>query len=207
MDTLTKTPIVVYSSPVSGHAHRVRFFLSLLGLPHQVVDLDLSKGEHKTAEFMSVNPRGQIPAIQDGDVTVYDSNAILMYLALKYDDGTWLPTDPVAASTVHRWLAMTAGPITFGPNLARLVVRFGATADAEQARQVAARLLADMDAELANKLYALGDKPSIADVAAYAYVFLAPEAGISLASWPNVRAWLSRIESLPDFVPMHTIAQ
>ncbi|MFA5949239.1 MAG: glutathione S-transferase family protein [Hyphomicrobium sp.] len=194
--------IIVYSSPISGHCHRVRLLLSLLGLPHEVVDVDLFSGAHKAPEFIARNPLGQIPVIEDGDVTVYDSNAILIYLATRYDDGTWLPRDPVEAATVQRWLGLVAGPIAFGPNRARLASLFKFPVDGDHARQVADGLLANMEKELAGKAFALGAKPSVADVAAYAYVALAPEGGISLDAYPAIRAWLGRVEALPGFVPM-----
>jgi glutathione S-transferase len=199
-------PIIVHSSPLSGHAHRVRLFLSLLDLPHKVADVDMRNGAHKAADFLAKNPLGQIPVIEDGEVVIYDSNAILIYLAMRYDDGTWLPRDPVGAATLQRWLGLAAGPIAFGPNRARLAALFKAPVDADQARQVAAGLLSNMDQELAGKPFALGERPSLADVAAYAYVALAPEGGIPLDPYPNIRAWLGRVEALPRFVPMQRTA-
>lgn len=195
-------PIRVYSSPLSGHAHRVRLFLSLLDLPHEVIDVDMRAGAHKAPEFLAKNPLGQVPVIEDGDVTIYDSNAILIYLGLKYDDGTWLPRDPVGAADVQRWLGLAAGPIAFGPNRARLATLFKAPVDHAHAQGVARLLFVALDQELAGKTYALGDKPSLADVAAYAYVALAPEGELSLADYPHVQDWLDRVEQLPRFVPM-----
>ena len=200
-------PIIVYSSPVSGHAHRVRLLLSLLDLPHKIVDVDMRGGAHKAPEFLARNPLGQVPVIEDGHNIIYDSNAILIYLATQYDDqGTWLPRDAVDAATVQRWLGLTAGPIAFGPNRARLASLFKAPVDADHAKQVAGNLLLSMEQELSDKAFALGAKPSLADVAAYAYVALAPEGGISLDPYPGIRAWLERVEALPGFVPMQRSA-
>lgn len=195
-------PIIVYSSPLSGHAHRVRLLLSLLDLPHNVVDVDMRSGAHKMPEFLARNPLGQVPVIEDDGVTVYDSNAILVYLAMRYDDGTWLPREPVTAATVQRWLGLAAGPIAYGPNRARLASLFRAPVDGEHAKQVAAGLLANLEKELSDKAFALGDRPSIADLAAYAYVAVAPEGGIPLDAYPHIRVWLGRVEALPGFVPM-----
>src|SRR4051794_26459122 len=89
-------PIRLYQHPVSGHAHRVELFLSLLGLPFEKINVDLFKGEQKAPAFVAKNPFGQVPVIEDGDVTLADSNAILVYLARRYDtSGRWLPDDAV----------------------------------------------------------------------------------------------------------------
>ena len=98
-------PIVVYRHALSGHAHRVELFLALLDLPVQLVDVDLAAGAQKAPEFLKRNPFGQVPVIEDGDVTLADSNAILVYLALRYDkSGTWYPREPLAAAQAQQWL-------------------------------------------------------------------------------------------------------
>src|SRR5712691_6697106 len=97
-------PIRLYRYALSGHAHRAELFLSLLGLPFETIDIDLVRGEQKKPEFLALNAFGQVPVIQDGDVTLADSNAILTYLALRYDDtGRWLPRDAPGAARVQRW--------------------------------------------------------------------------------------------------------
>ncbi len=198
-----QAPIQVYSNPLSGHSHRVRLLLALLDLPFEVINVNVRGGENRSAEFLARNPWGEVPVIEDGEAVIYDSTAILVYLALKYDEGgSWLPRDPQAAAEVQRWLGMAAGPIAFGPNRARLVALINAPLDPVQAKVVAERLLVNLDRELSGKAFALGETPTIADVAAYAYIALAPEGGVSLEPYPSVRAWLSRVEALPRFVPM-----
>ena len=194
-------PIKLYRAELSGHSHRVQLFLGLLGLPCTLIDVDLAHGAHKRPDFLAKNPLGQVPVIEDGDVCLYDSNAILIYLAKKYDDGHWLPADPVSAARVQQWLSLAAGQIANGPAAARMVTVFGAPIDHEKAKGVANHLLAVLDARLAHSDFAIGDKPTIADVAGYSYIAKAPEGGVSLEPYPSVRAWLKRIESLPGFVP------
>ena len=196
-------PIRLYTHPLSGHAHRVALMLSLLKLPFERVDVDLFKGAHKTPDFLAKNPFGQIPVIEDGDVVLPDSNAILTYLALKYDPGrTWLPRDPEAAAQVQRWLSVAAGPLAAGPSSARLVVLLGAKLDHERCKTIAHQLYTVVDAHLAARSFLVGDGPTIADVALYSYTVLAPEGGIALEPYPHVRAWLGHIEALPGFLPM-----
>ncbi|KVV40227.1 glutathione S-transferase family protein [Burkholderia ubonensis] len=195
-------PIRVYSFPLSGHAHRVRLFLSLLGVPFEVVDVDLAAGEQRRPAFLALNPFGQVPVIDDGGVVLSDSNAILVYLAKRYGDAHWLPDDPAGAAAVQRWLSLAAGPIAAGPAAARLVTVFGAPLDHTQAKRVAVRLFDVIDAEFAKQPFAAGAQPTIADIAAYTYIAHAPEGGVSLDPYPHVRAWLARVEALPGFVGM-----
>jgi glutathione S-transferase len=196
------TPIRLYQHPLSGHAHRVKLFLSLLHLPFDEVLVDFAKGEQRQPEFLALNLFGQVPVIQDGEVTLADSNAILTYLALRYDDsGRWLPRDPVGSARVQRWLSVAAGPLVNGPGNARVNVLFGRPQD-ERCGEIAAQLFQRMDAHLATSPYLAAAHPTIADLALYSYTSHAPEGGVSLEPYPQLRAWLARIEALPGYVSM-----
>ncbi|MNQ34068.1 Maleylpyruvate isomerase [compost metagenome] len=194
--------IKLYNFPRSGHAHRVELMLSLLELPTELIFVDLVKGEHKKPDFLALNAFGQVPVIDDQGVVLADSNAILVYLAQQYGNGHWLPTDPVGAARVQRWLSVAAGPIAYGPATARLITVFGAPYNAQEVIARSHALLKVMDQELASDPYLVGDQPTIADVAAYSYIAHAPEGNVSLANYANVQAWLARIEALPGFVGM-----
>lgn len=199
--------ITLYRHALSGHAHRAELFLSLLGLDARLVDVDLAAGAHKHEEFLAKNRFGQVPVLEDGDTVIADSNAILVYLATKYDNsGDWYPANPVVAAEVQRFLSVSAGQVAFGPAAARLVNVFGAALDHQRAIEIAHGVLALLDAELASRDWLVADKPTIADVANYAYIAHAPEGGVSLDEYPNVRAWLGRIAALPGFVPMQVTA-
>ena len=182
MTTQATQPIKLYRHPLSGHAHRVQLFLSLAALPHELIDVDLMKAAHKQPEFLMMNPFGQVPVIDDAGTVVADSNAILVYLATKYDDArAWLPQDPVGAAAVQRWLSVAAGLIAFGPAAARLITVFGAKFNADEVIKRAHGLLGVMNAELAKAPFLVGSKPTIADVAAYSYIARAPEGNVSLS--------------------------
>ena len=195
-------PIKLYNFPKSGHAHRIELMLSLLNLPTELVFVDLAKGAHKQPEFLALNPFGQVPVIDDNGTVIADSNAILVYLAKKYDNGTWLPEEPAAAARVQRWLSVAAGPLAFGPAAARLVTVFGASFNTDEVIGRAHTLLKVIDAELARSPFMAGDTPTIADIANYSYIAHAPEGNVSLEPYANVRSWLKRIEALPGFVAM-----
>lgn len=194
--------IRLYTFPLSGHSHRVELFLSLLNLPTELVQVDLTKGAHKTPDFLAINPLGQVPVLQDGDVTLSDSNAMLVYLASKYAAPQWLPRDPLQAAKVQRYLSISANEILRGPATARLIHVFKAALDINLAHTISKRILPVLDADLNGNAFLLGDTPTIADVACYTYVAHAPEGGVALTDYPNIRAWIARIEALPGFVAM-----
>mgnify|MGYP001212163505 CR=1 FL=1 len=196
-------PIRLHRFALSGHAHRAQLFLSLLGLPVELIDVDLAKGAHKAPEFLAKNPFGQVPVIEDGDVTIADSNAILVYLATRYDDtGKWLPKDPVKAAQIQQWLSIAAGQLAYGPALARVGNLFKRQIDMARAHEIARLLFTTMEGILAREAFLSGKTPTIADVALYSYTAVAPEGNVDLTPYPHVEAWLQRIETLPGFVPM-----
>lgn len=201
---LPSQPIRLYTTTLSGHGHRVKLFLSILGLPYEVVELDMKAGDNRTPEYLKINPFGQVPTIIDGDIVLFDSNAILVYLAKRYGDASWLPDDPQGAATVQRWLSLAAGQIAYGPCAARLVNVFGADLELDRAQAIAKKLFALLDTELSQKRYANGDNLTVADIAAHTYIAHAPEGGVSLAPYPHLRAWLERIERVPGYVAMPT---
>jgi len=191
----------LYHHSLSGHAHRARLFLSLLGLPHELIEVDLASGAHKTADFLALNPFGQVPVLDDHGVVVADSNAILVYLAKKAGRADWLPEDPQGAAAVQRWLSVAAGEIAYGPAAARLVTVFGARFDAAEVIARAHTILAKLESHLAARQWLVGESPTIADVAVYSYVARAPEGNVDLAGYAAVNAFLRRVEALPGFVP------
>lgn len=196
-----KPTLQLYRNAISGHCHRVELFLSLLGLPFESIDVDLAQKQHKSADFLAMNPLGQIPVLRDGDLTLADSNAILVYLEARHAPGQWLPRDPAGAARVQRWLSLAAGPLAYGPAAARVANLFQLPADSNHAVR-ANGLFQLMEATLASSAFLVGESPTLADVAHYAYVARAPEGGVSLQPYPAIRAWLARIEALPGFVPM-----
>ncbi|MBL8245857.1 MAG: glutathione S-transferase [Rhodanobacteraceae bacterium] len=197
--------LTLYRFPLSGHAHRAELFLSLLGLPAQLVDVDLRQGAHKRPEFLELNPFGQVPVLRDGEAVIADSTAILVYLARQYAPD-WLPTDPLQAAQVQCWLSAASGPIAAGPARARLITVFGARYNAEETIAQAHALLRVVESELAGRTWLVGERPTIADIAAYTYIAHAPEGNVDLSPYPALRAWLQRIEALPGFVPMRPSA-
>lgn len=193
--------IKFYDFPLSGHAHRVRLFLSLLNIPHRVVPVDLRKGEHKTADYLQLNIFGQVPVLEDSDTVIRDSNAILVYLANKFAP-EWNPAEPAEAGQVQAWLTTASKDISGTIGAARLVTVFKAPKDHGQLIDQSHAFLRLLDKHLEDREWLAIDRPTIADISAYSYIAVAPEGDVELGAYPSVRAWLKRIESLKGFVAM-----
>ena len=194
--------ITLHGMKLSGHAHRVELMLELLGLPYRYVEI--APGGLASEGFRALNPFGQVPVLQDGDLTLADSNAILVYLVRRYaPDSSWLPSDPVGAARTQRWLSIAAGELRYGPAFARVIALRQHPLDPKPAVAIAEKTFAFMDAGLGRgTAFLVADHPTIADVACYAYSAHAPEGGVSLEPYPSLRAWLARVEALPSFKPM-----
>jgi len=196
----------IHRFALSGHCHRVELFLALIGKEVELVDINMMAGEHKKPEFLALNPFGQVPVLEDGDLVLCDSNAMLVYLARRYADAKWYPDDPVVQAKIQRWLSVAAGQLAFGPAAARRAALIKQNIDVSAATALSAGLFATMNGVLAATDYLAGSEPTIADIAMYTYTAHAPEGGISLEPYPNVLAWMARIEALPGFFPMKKIA-
>ncbi|GGA83956.1 glutathione S-transferase [Neiella marina] len=202
------SPIQLYRNPLSGHSHRVELMLSLLDLPYQTSDVDMANGAHKSPEYLARNPFGQVPVLEDNGITLADSNAIIVYLAQRYQSNDqWLPSDPVELAQVQRWLSVAAGEIFAGPCSVRLEKLFGVPLDYQVAKQKTLALFAVVEPWLAERQYLTGEKLNLADIAGYSYIAHVAEGGVSLQPYPAIRAWLQRIESQPRFVGMTRSAE
>lgn len=192
----------LYEFPRSGHSHKARLMLSLLGLQYESVALNGQEGEHKSAAFLSKNPFGQVPVLEDGDIVIRDSQAVLVYLARQYGAEHWLPLAPAAMAQVMAWLSTAANEVARGPGLLRMHHKFGRDINLAEAQQTSANLLGILQAQLARQQWLAGDQISIADIAVYPYLALAPEARLDVQPYPAITGWLGRIQSLEHYVGM-----
>jgi glutathione S-transferase len=194
--------ITLYEFALSGNCHKIRLMLSLLGLDYQSVAVNGSEQQQKSADFLAMNPFGQVPVLVDDDVIVRDSQAILVYLAKKYGNGQWLPDAAAALAEVVAWLSTAANEVALGPNRLRLHYKFGRDITIEESRQISIKLLDIMQVRLESHPYLATDQITIADIAVYPYIALAPEGKLDLSPYPAVTAWISRIQALPGYVGM-----
>ena len=195
-------PIKFYRYEVSGHCHRAQLMMSLLDLPYEIIDLNRD-GSNQPEDFLEMSPFGQVPVIDDNGFKLCDSNAILVYLVKKYNDGyAWLPEDAENASRIQRWLSIAAGELVSSLAFARFSKVFKVDIDYATTKKKSESLLEIINNTLNQHDFLIGNEITIADIACYTYVAHAPEGDISLDPYPKIKTWLSKIESLPRFVPM-----
>ena len=192
----------LYDLELSGNCYKVRLFAALAKIPLELVPVDFMGGEHKRPPLTNLNPWGELPILEDGKVVLRDSQAILVYLAAQYGDENWLPRDAAGLGEVMQWLSTSANELQNGPCAARLADKFGYAIDKANTLERAARILPLIEAHLAAHQWLALGRPTIADCAVMPYVALAPEGGISLEAYPNIRQWIARIKALPGFIPM-----
>lgn len=192
----------LYDMERSGNCYKVRLLLALLGEGYERVTVDLTGGEQRLESFLALNPRGEIPVLfEDGEV-IWDSGAILVYLATRAADRRWFPDAALARARVAQWLAVAANEVHHGLAAARAILLFGRAGDLAHSQVLGRHALALLDGQLARGPWLAGEAPSIADIACYPYVSLAEDGDISLAPYRNLARWCRDIESLPGYAPM-----
>ena len=200
--------IRLYGHELSGNSYKAKLLLSLLDLDYEWIRVDLMAGAHKQPEFLALNPFGQVPVLVDGDRVIADAQAILVYLARQYGGESWLPLEAESMSRVIRWLSTTAGEVRQGPESARLYHLFKATRiNLEQSNQKSEFILTQLNNHLAEREWLELGHPTIADVAVFPYIALAPDGKIDLTLYPHVLNWIDRVKQLPNFVGMIGIAE
>ena len=202
----------LYDYELSGNCYKIRFLLHSLGVPYEKVAINFYPGkEHKAQWFLEqVNPAGQLPVIDDNGLILRDAQAILVYLASRYDSANiWYPNDPAVRGQIQLWLAV-AEDITRTASAARLHDAMGYEVDVGAARRGAHAVFRLLDDHLAER-HALGspwlvaDHITIADLACFPYVALAPEGGVTLDAYPAIRRWLWEFRHQPQFMGMSGI--
>ncbi|MDX1976934.1 MAG: glutathione S-transferase [Pseudanabaenaceae cyanobacterium bins.68] len=194
----------IYGHEVSGNSFKVKLLAALLQIEYEWIKIDLINGEQKSLEYLNRNSFAQVPTIEDGDLTLSDAQAILVYLARKYGGEAWLPTDALNLARVIRWLSITAGEVRQGVENARLFHLFGAGTkiNIERAMLKSAFILNQLNQHLQDRTWLEFERPTIADVAVFPYVALARDGKIELDNYPHVLNWIERVKQLPNFVSM-----
>ncbi|MEM8948221.1 MAG: glutathione S-transferase family protein [Pseudomonadota bacterium] len=203
----------LYDYTLSGSCYKVRLLLGFLDLDHEKIAVDFYPGrEHKQPDFLEINPLGQLPVLEDDALRLRDAQAILAYLAKRYDpSGQWLPEDPELFGEVMMWLAFAGGEL-MAASAARLHDTLGYRLDIDQARKgarAAFRLLDDHLAERAifDKTWLASDQPTIADIACFPYVALAGDGGLGHEDYPCLRNWMHAFRRLDRFHAMSGIPE
>jgi glutathione S-transferase len=190
---------------LSAECYQVRLLLSMLGLPYEPVKVNVHPGqEHREAAFLALNPLGCIPVLTDDDWVFRDPGAILTYLALRYDPARrWYPAAPGVAAQVQRWVGFDVTALS-AARMANLTGREGDPAVFRRAGEAALAVLEDHLAACAldGRGWVAADHATIADLALFPTVAMAPEGGFSLDTTPYIWRWVERLKRLPGFVVM-----
>ncbi len=195
----------LYDLELSGNCYKVRLLAALAGIDMEIVPVDFLDGAHKRAPVIDLNPFGELPVLEDGEVVLRDSQAILVYLGRKYAGNQWWPDGAAQQGEVMQWLSTAANEIFNGPNAARLVDKFGYALNKERTIEVSNHILPLVEQHLqSNEWLALG-RPTIADLAVFPYIALGWEGGVTLEQYPAIQAWIGRIKELPGYIGMPAI--
>ena len=198
--------IRLYDYLISGNGYKVRLLLTQLAIPFKRIELNITKGETRTPEFLRKFPNGRIPAVElDDGKLLFESNAIISYFA----EGTpFMPADRFQRAQVLQWLFFEQ--YSHEPYIAsvRYLVMHPEVADPRRAivdtmmRPRGYDALGVMEGQLKSREWFVGERYSIADIALYAYTHVAGEGGFSLTGYPAIRAWLERVKSQPRYIPI-----
>ncbi|MBF0277471.1 MAG: glutathione S-transferase family protein [SAR324 cluster bacterium] len=194
----------LYDAPLSGNCYKIRLMLSLLGEKYEKITVNLAGGT-RTDEFRKLNPRGQIPVLEDEELLLWDSQAILIYLARRYGGEQWLPTEAAAMAELMQWMAVAENELLYGLARARAVKLFKRPWNLAQCQEHGRAGLQVMNEHLAGRDWLCFQHPTAADIACYPYVALAPAGEIFLSDYPHVQTWMRQIQMLPGYINMEGI--
>lgn len=193
----------LYNVNYSGNSYKVRLLLAHLGIPCEIIEVDILNGKSRTAEFLKINPNGRTPALDDKGFLLAESNAILAYLA----KGTkYLPDNRKKFALIFQWMFFEQ--YSHEPFIATSRFWLQHKPDSPEKTALLASkhdggwaALRIMEDQLAKNDFFVGDY-SIADIALFAYTHVSHEAAFPLDDFPKIRAWIERVKAKPRFVPM-----
>jgi glutathione S-transferase len=206
----------LYSHPLSLNCYKVRLLLSFLKQDYDYENVDLVNDQHKSDEFLTLHPLGQVPVLVDDDFSIWDSQAILVYLARKFENEQWLPLTARASAQITAWLSFAAKELAIGLAAARVhhilgeqginfVTRLNIEIDS--ATSQGEKSLAVLNNYLSDHQWLAGDTPTIADIACFPAIEFAHEGKISLSAYPRVQTWVDQVKQQPGYIPMLDISK
>jgi glutathione S-transferase len=194
----------LFHNPLSPNVRRVRLTAAVLGLELEEKKLDFAKGEHKSPEYLALNPNGAVPTLVDGDFVLTESRAIMQYLASKKPESGLLPRDEAARADVARWQFWDAahfsthmGTLGF-EKLIKGMLGLGEPDEAkvQEALGNFRRFAAVLNKRLEGKKYIVGSALTIADLTIASSLMYAKQVEAPLAEFPNVQSLFSRVSEL-----------
>ncbi len=198
----------LYDLERSGNCYKIRLLLALLRVPYERVTVSLDEGAQRSPEFLRLNPRGQIPVlVTDEGFAIWDSTAILVYLARRFGGERWLPTEPLAMARVTQWLAFEQNEGRYGIGRTRAIAlkmksSLAQMGHLEESQRLAETALKILETRLQEASWLAADHATIADIACYPYTAFFLESGLTPQAYPAIRAWFQRLEALPNYIPL-----
>ncbi len=194
----------LYFHPMSGNSRRALLVATHLDVPLERIVVDLTRGEQRGAPHLARNPNGRVPVLDDDGFVLWESRAIMQYLADKTPGQTLLPTDARGRAEVNRWLfwcaahMAPANSILVYENVVKALTGRGPADPVELARGEAliAQYAPVLDAHLAGRTWVTQDRVTLADYSLAASFALAAPARLPIADYANLRAWLGRVQEL-----------
>src|SRR4051812_44414359 len=194
--SLDNAAITVFGDSISGNCLKVKFVAERLGIPYDWVEVSVLKGQTRTAEFLGMNPAGQVPVVRFADNGVLaQSNAIMLHLAWGTD---LIPEDPFERALMFQWLfweQYSHEPAIAVLRFQRLYLKKTDSEIDPALPAKCAKVLSLMNDHLEGRDYFVGGKLSLADVALVAYTRFAHQAGLDLSKYPHVSSWVRRAEN------------
>jgi glutathione S-transferase len=201
----------LYSHPLSLNCYKVRLLLAFIDQEYDHENVDLVNDQHKSDEFLTLHPLGQVPVLVDGDFSIWDSQAILVYLARKFENEQWLPLNARASAQITAWLSFAVKELAIGLAAARVHHILGGQGinfvtrlniEINSATSQGEKSLAVLNHYLSDHQWLAGDAPTIADIVCFPAIEFAHEGNVSLDAYPNVQDWAKSFRQLPGFIPM-----
>lgn len=196
--------IKLHGLDVSGNTYKARLLMSILNIDYKFISIDVANKEHKSDAYLCLNPRGEFPVLEDGSLTVWDSQAILVYLSRQYNGDYWFPNSPNEMALITQWLTVANGEIFNSLGKARSMLKFGHAGDLKEFQNKGIQTLKMINNHFkhSHNGWIATEQASIADLACYPYIALCGEAEISLKKYTEILHWIEKIQSLEGYIAM-----
>jgi glutathione S-transferase len=198
----------LYDLERSGNCYKIRLFLSILGINYTKVPVNPFAGENRTSEFLAMNPNGLVPVLIDDEITLYDSVAILSYLAKTYADVNWFPDNTIQLSKVIRWLAFEQSEGRYGLARARAIAlknpsSLAHTGSLQESQVIGIAALETLNQQLTESKWLAGSsEATICDIACYPYTAMSSDGGLSLEPYYAIQRWIEEIEGMSGYISL-----
>jgi len=199
--------IKLHGLEVSGNTYKAQLLMSILNIKYQLLPVDIKNKQHKSQDFIKLNPRGEFPVLDDNGHIIWDSQAILVYLSRNYGGQQWYSDRPLEMAAITQWLSVANEDIFNSLAKARAILKFSYPGNLHEYQKRGIQVLKLIDKHLATRQaqglnWLATEQPSIADIACYPYIALCEEGEISLSGHPAIDIWIQQIKNINGYISM-----